>query len=188
MIYLITGVTGFIVVHLFDIVAIKRIRWLKPLIWLAGSALFIYSLVMLATQTNTLPLSEWALLPGCILLFVAFALFVYALFINLPFKKTYIDSGVGDKLIRNKLYKLVRHPGVMFFSLVLIGLVLVSRSYMLLIATPFFILIDIVLVTIQDKYFFVKMFEDYNLYKKDTPMLLPNRRSLTAFIDSIKQV
>jgi protein-S-isoprenylcysteine O-methyltransferase Ste14 len=188
MIYIITGVAGFIVIHVFDIVALKKIRFLKPALFFTGSVLLVYALVMLSTQTNTLSFPAWVSVPGWVLLSLAFILFMYSLFINLPFKKTYVDSGFSDKLIKNKLYMLVRHPGVMFFSLVLIGLVLISRSYLLLIATPFYIMLDVILVIIQDRYFFAKMFSDYSSYRKETPMLLPNRQSIAAFINSIKQV
>jgi len=187
MIYIAVGSLGFLIIHLFDIVAIKKIPRAKPIIWSAGSILLVYALVMLSLQSNTLPLPLWSVGVGWILFGTAFVIFIYALFINLPFRKTYIASGAGDKLVRNRLYTLVRHPGVLFFTLVLLSLILISHSYLLLIATPVFILLDIVLVVIQDKFFFVRMFDDYNSYKKITPMLLPNRQSITAFINSIKQ-
>jgi hypothetical protein len=42
-------------------------------------------------------------------------------------------------------------------------------------------------VAIQDKYFFGKMFAGYDSYRRQTPMLIPNRRSLSAFINSLKR-
>jgi hypothetical protein len=41
-------------------------------------------------------------------------------------------------------------------------------------------------VVIQERFFFGKMFEDYDGYKRETPMLIPSRRSIRAFIDSLR--
>jgi hypothetical protein len=43
------------------------------------------------------------------------------------------------------------------------------------------------LVVVQDRYFFPKMFKGYDEYQKETPMLVPNRRSLKAFINSLSR-
>jgi protein-S-isoprenylcysteine O-methyltransferase Ste14 len=121
------------------------------------------------------------------LLSISLFLLAYSLFINLPFRKTYIATGVGDKLITTGLYALVRHPGVYCFTLLMLSLVLISRSSLLLIASPIWILLDILLVAIQDKLFLSRMFDGYDNYKRETPMLLPNRRSVNAFISSLRQ-
>jgi protein-S-isoprenylcysteine O-methyltransferase Ste14 len=57
----------------------------------------------------------------------------------------------------------------------------------MLIAAPIFVVLNTTLVVFQDKYFFPKMFEGYNEYQKETPMLVPNRRSIKAFIKTLKQ-
>ncbi len=187
MIYILIGCLAFIIGHTGDIVAIKKTQWMKPAVWFTGSALFVYSLAMLSIQSNTLMLPVWTVWLGWIIFIISVAPFIYSLFINLPFGKTYVTAGIGDKLIRNRLYSLMRHPGVIFFILFLISLVLISHSYILLLATPIFIILDIILVVIQDKIFFVRMFAEYREYQKTTPMLLPNRQSINAFISSIKQ-
>jgi len=69
----------------------------------------------------------------------------------------------------------------------MLSLILVSKSSLLLIAAPIFILLDIVLVIVQDKFFFGRMFDGYGSYRQETPMLVPNRQSINAFINSLKQ-
>lgn len=187
MIYIAIGSLGFLVIHIFDVVSLKRLPAAKPIIWVLGSGLLVYALAMLSFQTNKLPLPTWSTWLGWLLLSISFLMLIYSLFINLPFRKTYITIGIGDKLITTGLYALVRHPGVIWLSLVLFSLVLVSKSSSLLIATPIFILLDIVLVIMQDKLFFGRMFDGYNSYRQGTPMLLPNRKSINAFINSLKQ-
>jgi protein-S-isoprenylcysteine O-methyltransferase Ste14 len=186
MVYIATGCLGFLVIHTFDIVSLKKIPALKPFIWILGGGLLGYALTMASLHPEKLPLPGWSSWLGWSLLVISTLLLLYSLFGNLPFHKTYIATGVGDKLIRSKLYSLVRHPGVLCFGLVLLSLVLVSRSNLMLTAALIFMALDIVLVIAQDRFFFVRMFDGYRNYQKDTPMLLPNKRSMHAFINSLK--
>ena len=178
---------GILGIHFFDIVSLKRTPRAKPYIWILGSGLIVYALMMACLQSDKLLLPVWSTWLGWGLLFISLSLLVYPLFINLPFRKTYITTGVGDKLMTTRLYALVRHPGVHWFILLMLSLVLVSRSSLLLIASPIWILLDILLVFIQDKFCLTKMFDGYESYRRKTPMLLPNRRSVNAFIYSLRQ-
>jgi len=188
MVYIAVGILGFIVIHLFDIVSLKRIpSGAKPGVWTVGSGLLVYSLIMLCLKSNTLPLPIWSAWLGWGLLTLSLFLLIYSLFINLPFRKTYIATGVSDKLITTGLYALVRHPWIHCFTLLMLSLILVSKSSLLLIAAPIFILLNILLVVIQDKFFFGRMFAGYDRYRKETPMLLPNRKSISACISSLRK-
>ncbi len=187
VIYIAIGCLGFLIIHLFDIVSLKRLSGVKPVIWIAGCGFLAYSLLVLSLQSQKLSLPGWTIWLGWTLLIISFLLLIYSLFINLPFRKTYVATGVGDRLIRSGLYALVRHPGVHWFSLFLISLILVSKSSLLLIAAPVFILLDIVLVFVQDKFFLGMMFDDYDGYRQETPMLVPNRQSINAFVISLRQ-
>ncbi|MCX6003484.1 MAG: hypothetical protein NTX46_03530 [Chloroflexi bacterium] len=187
MIYIVTGILGFLTLHLFDFFSLKRIPLLKPLVWALGSGLLVYAFFKVCLAPDKLALPLWLIGLGWGLLSLSLLSLLYSLFINLPFRKTYVATGVGDKLIKTGLYALVRHPGVPSFIALVLSLVLVSRSSQLLIAAPMFILLDIVLVIIQDRFVFTRMFTGYDRYQKETPMLVPNRRSMRAFINSLKQ-
>jgi protein-S-isoprenylcysteine O-methyltransferase Ste14 len=188
MLYIIIGVIGFVVVHLFDLVALRGIPRLKPIIWCIGSGLLIYSLVMICRYPVKIELPDWSVWLGWGVLTVSLFLLIHSLFISLPFRRTYVDTGVGDKLVRTGLYALVRHPGIMWFPLFMLSLIPISRSSLLLIAAPLFIALDIVLVVIQDKFIFGRMFHGYDSYRRETPMLLPNKKSFSAFLRSLRQV
>jgi protein-S-isoprenylcysteine O-methyltransferase Ste14 len=182
------GIFGFIIIHLFDVVSLKRVpSGAKPATWIAGSGLLAYSLTLLWLKGNSLPLPIWSTWLGWGLLLISLSLLIYSLFLNLPFRKTYIATGIGDKLITTGLYALVRHPGVIWFILFMLSLILVSKSSLILIAAPIFISLDILLVIIQDKFLFGRMFDGYDPYRRETPMLLPNRKSINAFISSLRQ-
>ncbi len=187
MIYITIGCLGFLVIHLFDTVSLKRVPRLKPCTWILGSGLLVYALAMACLQSDKLPLPIWSTLLGWALLTISLPLLIYSLFINLPFRKTYIATGVGDKLVTNGLYALVRHPWVHCFTLILLSLVLISKSSLLLIALPIWTLLYILLVVIQDKFTFSRMFHGYDTYKQETPMLLPNRRSVNTFVNWLRQ-
>ena len=186
MIYIVVGILGFLIIHVFDIVSLKRIRVAKPLTWILGSGLLGYSFIMMSLAPDKLLLPLWSTWLGWGLLLLSAFLLVYSLFINLPFRKTYIATGVSDKLITTGLYALVRHPWIHWFILILLSLILVSKSSLLLMAAPIFILLNIVLVIMQDKFLFIRMFAGYDRYRKETPMLLPNRKSINACIRTIK--
>ena len=185
--YLALGSLGFLVIHLLDVVSIKRIPALKPIIMLAGNGLLVYSAVMLCLAPDKLALPGWSSWLGWALLPVGLFMLIYSLYIKLPFTKTYVASGVGQKLVTSGLYALVRHPWMYWLGLLLVALILVSGSRPMLIAAPIWLLLEIVLVAIQDRFLFGRMFAGYESYRRQTPMLIPNRRSISAFIKSLKQ-
>ncbi len=187
MIYIVLGGLGFLVIHLLDIVSIKRIPRVKPLTWLAGNGLVVFSTIMLCLSPDKLALAAWTTWLGWGLLPISLFMLIYSLCINLPFGKTYVATGVGDKLIKSGLYALVRHPWVHWLILLLLSLILVSRSSLMFIAAPIWVSLDIGLIAIQDRFFLGRMFADYDNYRRETPMFIPNRRSINAFINSLKQ-
>ncbi len=186
MIYIILGVFGFVVIHFFDVVAIKRIRFTKPLIWLFGSVVFISSAVMACQANDKIDMPAAVVIGGWLLFPCALALFFYSLFINLPFKKTYIEDGAGKELVTTGLYALVRHPGLYGFALAMLALVLISRSNTMLMAACVWTAVDVILIVIQDRVFFGRMFPGYDAYRKTTPMLIPTWQSFARFFTDIK--
>lgn len=187
MIYIVIGAVGVVIVHLCDPVAIRRLPLLKPLVWTVGVALVLYATIMACFWPEKLALPVWSTWTGWILLVVSLVLLAFSLFFNLPFRKTYVTPGVGDRLITSGLYALVRHPGVSWTVLGLGAVILVSKSRLILVASPMFIVLDILAVAIQDRLFFPRMFAGYDEYRRKTPMLIPTRKSLSAFACSFRQ-
>ncbi len=173
--------TGFALVHLTDPVAIKRIPLAKPALWAAGIGLITYSGLMASLSGEKFNLPTWAIVLGWFLLALSSVLVVLSLFVNLPFRKTYVSTGTSDRLVTTGLYSLTRHPGVLWTTLLVASLALVSRSDLVLAAAPIVIVVDVVLVAMQDRFFFGRMFSGYDRYRKDTPMLIPNGRSIRNF-------
>ncbi len=182
MFYIVLGAAGFLVIHLFDLVALKRLPLVKPITWGLGNALLVYGTIGVCLNGDTLPLPVWSTWLGWGLLAASLILLIHALFINLPFGKTYVNTGVGDRLVTTGLYALVRHPWLHFYVLVLLSLLLVSHSSLLLVAIPVWLALNLPLIVIQDRYVFGRMFPGYGEYRQRTPMLWPNIKSIKAFL------
>lgn len=187
MSYITIGVLGFLAAYLFDVVSLRRIPGAKQGVGIVAVALIGYATLMVCLKSERLELPIWLTWLGWALLSVSVPLLLYSLFINLPFRKTYVVPGVGDRLIRTGTYALVRHPGVFWYALLLGSLILVSKSKLLLIASPVWLAMDIVHVIIQDRFLFGKMFKDYDDYRRETPMLIPSRRSISACLRTLRQ-
>lgn len=179
--YIAAGLSGFALLHLFDFVSLKRLPFLKPMVWGLGSVLWLYSLIMLATGTDKIDLVPPISTLGWTIAFVFGIAFFHALFISLPFTGTYVAKGVGNVMVTTGLYAMMRHPGVLLLSLALIGLSLGTGSVGLIIATPLWIIADVILVYLQDRYVFPRMFPGYTAYQKRTPMLIPTRNSIREY-------
>ncbi|MFC2024109.1 DUF1295 domain-containing protein [Chloroflexota bacterium] len=188
MLYIIFGAIGFTLCHLFDLVSLKRVPGLKPVVWVIGCGLLVYSLVMIYLTPGELLFPKWLIGLGWGILGLSATLLIYSLFINLPFRKTYVKRGVGDRLVTTGMYSLTRHPGVIWFSLLMLSLIPIAQNRLMLVAAPVFIALDIILVVIQDRVIMRCMFAGYDGYRLKTPMLLPNRRSMSVFLRSLRQV
>ena len=182
MTFVVIGAIGFAIIHFCDIVALRNVPWAKPLIWLTGSGMVVYATAAVSLSQDKLALPGWLVVIGWPLLMTSLYLLVYSLFIKLPFRKTYLATGVGERLVTSGLYTLVRHPWLHSFSLLMMSLLLIFQSNLLLIAIPLWIVLNILLVIIQDRFFFGRMFPGYRDYRRQTPMLIPTRKSINLFL------
>jgi protein-S-isoprenylcysteine O-methyltransferase Ste14 len=184
--YIVLGVAAFVLSGFFDLAAIRGWRYIKQFLGLASVLLFGYALLMAALQPGKFQIPAWLLYSSWFLLFLAGLLLVYSLFLEIPFRQTYAGAGVGGHLVKTGTYALVRHPGVLWLAGFLLASALVSRSRLLLLATPVWILADVVYVWIQEKIFLVRIFPGYEAYREQTPMLIPTRTSIGHCFRSLR--
>jgi len=184
--HILLGVIAFLIAFFFDLAAIKHIPCLKQIIGLAAALLFGYSLVMVALHPVKLQMPSLLSYAGWPFLIISAFLLVYSLFLEIPFQETYTATGVGDELVKTGTYALVRHPGVLWFALFLVSLVLVSRSRLLLLAAPVWLFMDVLYVWIQERFFLGRMFPGYEQYRKETPMLIPTPASIVRCWRSVR--
>lgn len=185
--HVLLGILAFLIAFLFDLAAIKHVPYLKQIIGLVVALLFGYSLVMVALHPGKLQMPALLSYAGWLFLIISAFLLVYSLFLEIPFQETYTATGVGNELVKTGTYALVRHPGVLWFALFLAALVLISRSRLLLFATPLWIFMDVLYVWVQERFFFGRMFPGYEQYRKETPMLIPTPTSVVQCWRSVRR-
>ncbi len=185
--YILLGGLAFLIAFFFDLAALKGIAYLKQAIGLVFASLFGFALLMVCLKAERFALPHWLSWVGWPLLITFACLLLYSTFLEIPFKQTYATNGVGDKLVKTGTYALVRHPGVLWFGLFLLALVLISRSRLLLIAAPLWFLLDVLWVWIQERFYFSQMFPGYEQYKRETPMLIPTRESIVRCVKTLWQ-
>ena len=182
-----SGVVGFLVAYLFDLVSLYHLSYAKQVVGFAAVGLIGYAHIMVCIRGERLLLSTSLSYIGWPLFFLAGLALIYSLFLEIPFKRTYITEGTGDKLVTTGTYALVRHPGVLWYALMLIGLTLISRRWLALFAAPIWFLMDVFYVWLQERFFFNQTFPGYELYKRQTPMLIPNRKSIVRCLQTITE-
>ena len=185
--YILLGAAGFLLMHLLDFASMKKVPLVKPALALSGTSLVAFSVTMVATHGERFGLPLWLTVIGWVLMAVSLYLMARALYVTLPFGKTYLEPGVSGQLVTGGLYCLVRHPWLLFFTMSMIGLTLGSRSVLALEAGLIWTAVSTSLVYFQDRMVFPKMFPGYAEYRQRTPMFLPNRQSLSAFIEGLNQ-
>ncbi len=186
MLYIELGVLGFIIAFIFDWASLKNMRVTKPVAGLTAAALLIYSTIMICYSPTKFDMPIFLRIIGGVLLVIFLFLLIYSLFIELSFSRTYVKQGISGGLVTTGTYALVRHPGVIWLAVVFLALALLYPSITLFIAIAVWWFVDIIYVTIQDKYLFPKMFPGYQEYKKQTPFLVPTKHSFFACLKTLR--
>jgi len=176
--YIFIGLAGFLLIFLTDFGSIIKISLVKPLLWSFGILALGFSIVEIIHTSSRVALIQWLTVPGWILLVLSLVSILYILFINLPFRNTYLNSKTGQLLVTTGFYGLVRHPGLYPFVGTMTGLVMVFPSYNMFMAAIIFTGADLALIVFQDRIVFPRMFNDYSQYKKEVPMIFPDIRVL----------
>jgi len=186
MAYVSIGILGFLVGYSTELAAINKLGALKPAAWVASFALLGYAMVMVCLNTSRFILPGWLSFVGWGLLPLFSLLMLYTLVLELPFRRTFVGSTSSTDLVTSGTYALVRHPTVLWYLLILASMLLATRSIVLLVAMPIWIALDVGWVLLQEKSSLARNFPDYATYKRTTPFLIPNRRSLTEFLRSFR--
>lgn len=184
--YVVLGCLAFVIVSLSDLATLKDVPYAKQGIGLTSVICFSLALARVSVSGPRLPFPPSLSWIGWPLLATSLFLLIYSLFVEIPFQQTYLTAGVGERLVKTGTYALVRHPGVLWLGLFLLALLAVSRSRLLLIAAPLWFALDILLVWIQDRFYFPRMFPGYRQYQRETPMLIPTRNSIIECVKTLR--
>lgn len=185
--FVVTGGLAFIFLYIFDYNKIKFISRMFNLLFGAGVIIIVCSTFSILLSDRSVFNSFNTLKMIYLISFaIAFALLIYSLFFALPFKKTYMSGKTKNSVIDTGFYALCRHPGVIWFFMMYLFLWLFSENIYMLYACVIWTVLDIIHVYIQDKYFFEKSLSGYTAYKRATPFLIPNIKSIRRCFATLK--
>ncbi len=184
--YVALGVAAFVMAGLIDLAALHGWRHFKQALGVGAVLLWGYALYGLVHTSTRFWLPRPLVWAGWLLFIVAASLFIYSVFIEIPFGQTYVKGGMDNKLVTTGTYALCRHPGVLWFGLWLIGLIFTSRGHLLVIAAPLWFLSDVLWVWAEDVCYFPRIFPEYDDYQQVTPMLVPTRDSIGRCLKTLR--
>ncbi len=179
MIPIIIGSIGFFFYFIYDINSISKNYSSLQKGFLIGT-IFVAaaSIGMLVSGWKMI---DWESLLTYILLLggmVLFAMLIYTLFFALPFEATYVEKNRERLAYTEGVYAICRHPGVLWYAgmyLCMAGMIKTRESAIQAIV---FILWNVAYIILQDCFIFPQTFRNYKEYKKMTPFLFPNRKSI----------
>jgi protein-S-isoprenylcysteine O-methyltransferase Ste14 len=181
------GIIGFILMYLSDVNQIVwRLKVLKPLF--AIGFVFVFASTVLIVSSNFVDILS---VSESVILLISFLLstimLVYILFFAIPFDDSYITQFNERKAYKERVYALTRHPGIIPFTLMYLIIAYALKSNEVTIFSVIMILMNVMYVYLQDKYFFPKLFSDYDIYKQQTPFLIPNKTSVKKAIKTYRK-
>ena len=153
-----------------------------------ANALFPLAFIMVALSTvimvwiskDSFSLSFGSVL--CLALSLACGIaMIVALFFSLP-KDTYAEPGVKRKAYRGGMYALCRHPGVLWYALTYVFLMMSMQNEAGWIICMVLIAGNVLYMLLQDFWTFPAIFVDYADYKCGTPLFFPTPSSVAAWL------
>ncbi|MEX2444995.1 MAG: hypothetical protein WD492_15445 [Alkalispirochaeta sp.] len=168
------GLFGFGVVLLYDYrqapptPAASRLTALISCIGAAGVLLATISLFFL----TPLPvMSPFATIPIIALALVSVTLLIRSVYTEIPHSE--IRTGLKRLVIRSGSYAWSRHPGFLWYCLLVLAIALRMQHFRVWAVGFFLVVLDLLVVVIEDRILFPRIFEDYGRYQRDVPMLIP---------------
>ncbi len=186
MLYVALGALGFLLALLFDHPRIERARWAKLTIGVVAFAALGYAVGAAALHPSRFTFPSGVAPVGWALAGVFLILFLYSVFLEIPFRQAYLGAQDNAQVVDTGTYAMSRHPGVLWAALALVFLVMATGSKVLLIATPVWILLDVVWAYVEDRFYFPKTFPGYEDYKKEVPMFIPTASSVRKAAKTIR--
>ncbi len=177
--HLLLGCCAFAAFLLFDVAKAKGRRHAKSWFLLGGLLLAsATALLLLPALRSGIP--AWRI-PFGILAALMLLVNLYVLFGALPAKKTYGDG--NTKVVTTGVYALCRHPGGWCFLIVYWLLYLFCGGTGMLLGAILFPALNFLYIFVEDRYLFPQYIGGYEAYRREVPFLLPNGRSIRAFLE-----
>lgn len=163
------GASGYFLLGMYDLAQVHHMRMLRHIFSVGFLVTILPYCILLAHHRPPFALPLRLLLSALTAAAALATLYIAAVEIPLHHK----EEGV---VYRRGSYARVRHPGFhahLIFN-VLFSLTLFDGRVALL--SALFVCCNLILITVEDRILFPKLFPDYVYYKEDTGFLLPKRR------------
>ena len=141
--YIVLGIGGFLAVYLFDLMSLRKIPYAKQVTEFVAVCLAVYAHIMVCIRGREAVVPIGLSYVGWPSFGLASLALIYSLFLEIPFKRTYVAEGAGNKLVTTGTYALVRHPCVLWYALLLISLIFISKHQLMLLAAPIWLVLDV---------------------------------------------
>lgn len=188
MVYIILGVFAFFLFIVYDFNSIILKNKIINRFFFFGIALLGMSTIGLIFDAIKKSAEDfWRIAFFGLLAIVFLLLLIYTLFLALPFEETYIKETDLKKVCSRGVYALSRHPGILFFSGFYLFLWLAFNTVLLFWAGLIFSGCNLIYVFFQDRWTFMNVFEDYDKYKRETPFVIPNLKSIKRCLYTWRQ-
>ena len=185
--YILIGLLGFAFIAGADWATYKKTPFLKPVLWFLIIPVFSYAIVMAWIDTARFELPRIVSTVAWVPLLFFLTLFIYSLYVEIPLKRTYIDSPQPTKVVTDGTYSLCRHPAAFWFVVWVASAVLASRSVTLAVAAPVWITAYIGCMFWEEKLCCLENIGDeYKRYQEVTPMLIPTPTSIGRFWKEVR--
>lgn len=184
---IILGTIGFFFYFLYDINSVKENHPVLRYFFAVGTLCLVVSTI--GTMIMNCDMEQIKKTIGILLLAVGicfFVLLIYTLFFALPFEETYLEESRERLAYTEGMYGLCRHPGVLWFAGLYLCLWGLTGLTLEGIFFPVMILWNVLYIIFQDLWTFPRTFSNYLDYKKTTPFLIPNKKSIRVCISTWK--
>jgi len=183
--FILLGCLGFGLLFVSDMCGLKgKCRFQNLLAFSGTFFVFISSVIILMGGTDYNLSLTVRLLSGFFALGFLLLL-IYSVVFEVRAPKDSNKPGDKPELVTTGTYALSRHPGVIWFLFYYVFGSLFFMNSEILIAGIIWSSINVVYVLLQERVVFHKLFENYNTYSKDTPMIIPNIKSIKKCINTI---
>lgn len=180
ILYLFIGAIGFVLLLVFDIFSLHQKNYWKYLFGISGFLMiFLSSILIVMHYSYFLEIKNVYRFMSLIFSLAFLILLIYSVFIEVG-KNTYQVEN-KPKLVTSGTYALSRHPGVLWMLLFYIFGALFFQNLLAIYAALIWTFVNIIYVSIQERFIFHKLFDNYDKYRKSTPMILPTIESIEKF-------
>jgi protein-S-isoprenylcysteine O-methyltransferase Ste14 len=174
---------GFIILLFSDLLQVWKKEISAKILAPPGYLMITGGMIILISSFSPVPRPPIIFATQIILAVLFALLLIYSVLVEIPLYSRKSESS-KRKAIKSGTYSFVRHPGFLWFLLLHLLLISIYRNRWFTLNSLFMVLLDFILVFLEDRFFFPKIFPNYREYMKNVPFLIPNRIFMTKKRDA----